>query len=156
MANRCRHMQWCVLPMVALTQKLQKRGTQQTTQKPTSAPPRTCRTAPIVLLRVEDMPRTSLPAGRTRATLVREAAPSPRAKATIGWRGPLTLTHAWEPLDLLVARSSVCSCVFLCVNFGAYLNLQVRVDQASERSERPQIALQLYIYRSYSRSTVIY
>eukprot|EP01048_Picozoa_sp_COSAG05_P022075 COSAG05_NODE_4277_length_1586_cov_1.306658_1_plen_161_part_00 len=48
---------------------------------------RTCRTAPTVLLRVEDLPRTSLSAGRTRATLIRQAAPSPRAKATIGWRG---------------------------------------------------------------------
>eukprot|EP01048_Picozoa_sp_COSAG05_P031965 COSAG05_NODE_11971_length_488_cov_1.588689_1_plen_151_part_10 len=55
-------------------------------RKPTSAPPRTCRTAPTVLLRVEDMLRTSLSAGRRRATLVRQAAPSPRAKATIGWR----------------------------------------------------------------------
>ena len=54
---------------------------EQTTQKPASAPPRTCRTAPTVLLSVEDMLRTSLSAGRRRATLVRQAAPSPRAKA---------------------------------------------------------------------------
>ena len=65
------------------------RGTSsaETTQKPATAPPRTCRTAPTVLLRVEDMPRTSLSAGRRRATLIRQAAPSPRAKAAIGWRG---------------------------------------------------------------------
>eukprot|EP01048_Picozoa_sp_COSAG05_P015448 COSAG05_NODE_1866_length_3934_cov_1.989048_1_plen_191_part_00 len=60
------------------------RATQQTTQKPTSASPRTCRTAPVVLLRAEDVPRTSLSAGRRRATLIRQAAPSSRAKATIG------------------------------------------------------------------------
>ena len=81
----------------------------QTTQKPASAPPRTCRTAPNVLLHVEDLPRTSLSAGRRRATLIRQAAPSPRAKAAIGWRGPWRLygilylgmgrSHAWEPLD---------------------------------------------------------
>ena len=67
------------------------RGTQQTTQKPASAPPRTCRTAPTVLLRVEDMLRTSLSAGRRRATLIRQAAPSPRAKAAIGWRGAVAV-----------------------------------------------------------------
>ena len=59
------------------------RATQQTTQKPASAPPRTCRTAPNVLLHVEDLPRTSLSADRRRATLIRQAAPSPRAKATM-------------------------------------------------------------------------
>ena len=53
-------------------------------QKPASAPPHTCRTAPNVLLHVEDLPRTSLSAGRRRATLIRQAAPSSRAKATIG------------------------------------------------------------------------
>ena len=59
--------------------------------EPASAPPRTCRTAPTVLLRVEDMPRTSLSAGRRRATLIRQAAPSPRAKAAIGWRGAVAV-----------------------------------------------------------------
>ena len=53
-------------------------------QKPASAPPRTCRTAPTDVLRVEGMLRTSLSAGRRRATLIRQAAPSPWAKATIG------------------------------------------------------------------------
>ena len=53
--------------------------------------PRTCRTAPTVLLRVEDMLRTSLSAGRRRATLIRQAAPSPRAKAAIGWRGAVAV-----------------------------------------------------------------
>ena len=72
------------------------RATQQTTQKPTSASPRTCRTAPVVLLRVEDVPRTSLSAGRRRATLIRQAAPSSRAKATIGQvRGAWGLTGEW-------------------------------------------------------------
>ena len=70
------------------------RATQQTTQKPASAPPRTCRTAPTVLLSVEDMPRTSLSAGRRRATLIRQAAPSPRAKAAIGWRGAVAVVWA--------------------------------------------------------------
>ena len=65
---------WCLAP---------PRATQQTTQKPTSASPRTCRTAPVVSLRVEDVPRTSLSAGPRRATLIRQAAPSSRAKATI-------------------------------------------------------------------------
>ena len=67
------------------------RATQRITQNPTSAPPRTCRTAPTVLLRVEDMLRTSLSAGRRRATLIRQAAPSPRAKAAIGWRGAVAV-----------------------------------------------------------------
>ena len=72
------------------------RATQQTTQKPTSASPRTCRTAPVVLLRAEDVPRTSLSAGRRRATLIRQAAPSSRAKATIGQvRGAWGLTGEW-------------------------------------------------------------
>ena len=56
-------------------------------QKPASAPPRTCRTAPNISLHVEDLPRTSLSAGRRRAALTRQAAPSPRAKATIGASG---------------------------------------------------------------------
>ena len=81
------------LPAVASCLAL-PRATQQTTKKPTSAPPRTCRTAPNVLLRVEDMRRTSLSAGRRRATLVREAAPSPRAKATIGWRAAVAVACA--------------------------------------------------------------
>ena len=51
---------------------------------------RTCPTAPTVLLRV-DMLRTSLSAGRRRATLIRQAAPSPRAKAAIGWRGAVAV-----------------------------------------------------------------
>ena len=51
----------------------------------------TCRTAPTVLLRVEGMLRTSLSAGRRRATLIRQAAPSPRAKAAIGWRGAVAV-----------------------------------------------------------------
>ena len=68
----------------------------QTTQKPASAPPRTCRTAPTVLLSVEDMPRTPLSAGRRRATLIRQAAPSPRAKATIGaMRGAWRVAVVW-------------------------------------------------------------
>ena len=72
------------------------RATQQTTQKPASAPPRTCRTAPNVLLHVEDLPRTSLSAGRRRATLIRQAAPSPRAKATIGaMRGAWRVAVVW-------------------------------------------------------------
>ena len=72
------------------------RATQQTTQKPASAPPRTCRTAPNVLLHVEDLPRTSLSAGRRRATLIRQAAPSPRAKATIGaMRGAWRVAAVW-------------------------------------------------------------
>ena len=45
----------------------------------------------VVLLRVEDMLRTSLSAGRRRATLIRQAAPSPRAKAAIGWRGAVAV-----------------------------------------------------------------
>ena len=58
--------------------------------------PRTCRTAPVVLLRVEDVPRTSLSAGPRRATLIRQAAPSSRAKATIGQvRGAWGLTGEW-------------------------------------------------------------
>ena len=52
------------------------------------------RTAPTVLLHVEDMPRTSLSAGRRRATLIRQAAPSPRAKAAIGWRGAVAVVWA--------------------------------------------------------------
>ena len=61
-----------------------------------SAPPRTCLTAPTVLLRVEDMLRTSLSAGRRRATLIRQAAPSPRAKATIGaMRGAWRVAVVW-------------------------------------------------------------
>ena len=72
------------------------RATQQTTQKPASAPPRTCRTAPNVLLHVEDLPRASLSAGRRRATLIRQAAPSPRAKATIGaMRGAWRVAVVW-------------------------------------------------------------
>ena len=50
----------------------------------------------MVLLRVEDMPRTSLSAGRRRATLIRQAAPSSRAKATIGaMRGAWRLNGGW-------------------------------------------------------------
>ena len=40
------------------------------------------------------MLRTSLSADRRRATLVRQAAPSPRAKAAIGWRGPVAVVNA--------------------------------------------------------------
>ena len=58
--------------------------------------PRTCRTAPNVLLHVEGLPRTSLSAGRRRATLIRQAAPSPRAKATIGaMRGAWRVAVVW-------------------------------------------------------------
>ena len=78
------------------------RATQQTTQKPASAPPRTCRAAPIVVLRVEDMPRVALCAGRRRATLTREAAPSPRAKATIGaMRGAWRVAVVWQVLSCM-------------------------------------------------------
>ena len=72
------------------------RATQQTTQKRAFAPPRTCRAAPIVVLRVEDMPRASLCARRRRATLTQEAAASPRAKATIGaMRGAWRVAVVW-------------------------------------------------------------
>ena len=73
------------------------------TQKPASAPPRTCRTAPTVLLRVEDMLRTSLSAGRRRATLVREVGPSLDAELAIllarAGGGCAGRSHEWEPLD---------------------------------------------------------
>ena len=68
-------------------------------EKPTSAPSRDGRTAPTIVLRVEDMPRTSLSAGRRRATLIRQAAPSPRAKATIGaMRGAWRVAVVWVHL----------------------------------------------------------
>ena len=69
----------------------------------------TCRTAPTVLLRVEDMLRTSLSAGRRRATLVREVGPSLDAELAIllarAGGGCAGRSHEWEPLDLTSERA---------------------------------------------------